>query len=48
METWMSKVMKKVAISYCMFNEYSNIITYDVFLCTGWDIEVALDNILVK
>jgi len=31
----MSKVMKKVAMFYCMFNEYSNIITYNVFLCTG-------------
>ena len=34
---------------YCMFNEYSNIITYDVvFLCTGWDLEVAQDDILAK
>jgi hypothetical protein len=48
METWMSKVIKKVAMFYCMFNEYSNI-TYDVvFLCTGWNLEVAQDDILAK
>ena len=43
------EVMKKVAMFYCMFNEYSNIITYDdVFLCKGWDTEVAQDDNLSK